>query len=127
MTFSGFSFIITFGIIYGEILTFDYINPAPDIIECIDGSTDCVISCINRNVCRSKHMHCHRTSTNSTCTINLIADDSASFASIYTHQSLNVHINVIGWMSCRFYEIYAHEQLGSKLYIYVLGDFGMSW
>ena len=118
MTLLGFAFIVAFYIISGEVLTLDS-KSAPNIIECTDSSTDCVINCINSYVCISKHIHCHRTSTNSICKINLTAASSALYASIYTHQSSTVYINVIGDQGCFNCKIYAHEQLGSKLYIYV--------
>ena len=73
--------------LFEEILTFDDSNSNPDVIECIDDSTGCVINCINTDVCKSKHVHCHRTSTNSMCKINLTAAYGAPSASIYTHQS----------------------------------------
>ena len=126
MVSSYIAWIIAFEIIiiYGEILTFDN-NSSADIIECTDGSTDCVINCINNQICQYKEIHCHRTSTISTCTINLIGNYSAENASIYTHQSPIVYINVIGRYACEECKVYAHEQLGSQLYIYVPGDSGM--
>ena len=121
----AFAFIITFETItYGEILTFNT-DSAPDIIECIDGSTDCIINCMNYGSCEFKQIHCHRTSTTSICKINLIGQVSARNASIYTHQSPNVEMNVQDSHSCINCKIYAHEQIGSKLYIYVPGTSGM--
>ena len=84
-----------------------------------------IINCINSYVCISKHIHCHHTSTNSICKINLIAKYSAIYASIYAHQSPMVYINVISNKSCFNCKIYAHEQLGSKLYIHVPSTLGM--
>ena len=125
MTLSGFAFIFIFRIIFGEILTFNDRRSVPDIIECTDASTDCIINCMNTDVCTFRSIHCHRTSTNSICKINLTDRSSARFTSLYTHQSPIVYINVIGDRSCRNCKIYAHEQLGSKLYIYVVGNLGM--
>ena len=42
MTLSGFALIVAVEIMYAEILNFDDSNPAPDIIECTDVSTNCV-------------------------------------------------------------------------------------
>ena len=99
MNLFGFAFIVTFEMLHGGILTFDA-NYGYDIFEGTNGSTDCVVNCINSDICISKQMHCHRTSTTSTCEINLTAEYSAEFASIYTHQSPIVYINAIGHGSC---------------------------
>ena len=123
--FVAFAFIAAFeAIIYGEILTFNT-DSAPDIIECTDGSTDCVINCMTYRICKSKQIHCHRTSTTSICKINVIDELSAQNAIIYTHHSPSVEMNVQGWYGCVNCTIYAHEQIGSKLYIYVPGTLGM--
>ena len=100
MTLSAFAFIVAFEILYGEILTFKDSHSTPDIVECTDGSTECVINCLNTVVCRYKHIHFHRTSTNSICKINLSGSMSAQNASIFTHQSPIVSINVTGHSGC---------------------------
>ena len=113
-------FIVAFGIIYAEILNYNT-QSTSNIIECTDGSTNCVINCASSSVCATKQLHCHGTSRTSTCTINLNGPVSAEYASIHAHQSRIVYINVTALYGCHQCKIHAHEQLGSKLHIYVDG------
>ena len=125
MTSLGVAFTVTFAtMIYSETLTVDN-DYSLDIIECKDAFTDCIIYCINNRVCEYKQIHCHRTSTTSICKINLNGAGSARYASIYTHHSPLVYINILDIWGCESCIIYAHEQLGSKLYVYGPGYSGM--
>ena len=103
-----------------ETITFDTSGSAPNIIQCVDPSTDCVINCQYNSICRFKHIHCHNESTTASCRINLINANAARDAFIYTHKSPIVYINVIGSAGCYNTIIYAHQS-NAKLYFYVTG------
>ena len=114
-------------IINGEILTYDTVNSAPNIIECMDPYTDCVVNCVSDAVCRHKQIHCHRNSTTSKCKINLIGTNSGRNIYIFTHKSPIIYLNVLGLYSCYQSEVFAYGTLGAKLYVYVTADQGMRY
>ena len=81
-----------------EILTFNT-DSAPDVIECTDGSTDCVINCNKHRSGESKQMQCHLTSETSIYKINLIGQISAENAFIYIHKSPSVEMKLKALMA----------------------------
>ena len=102
----------------GEVLVYNASNTAPDIIQCLNPSSDCIINCIGDEICEHKEIHCHNKSTTSICKINFNGTRNASNAVIYTHTSPIVFINAIGDDACLQSVIYGHETINTKLYVY---------
>ena len=102
----------------GETLVYDATNTPPDIIQCLDTSSECIVNCVSHRICSYKEIHCHNKSTTSQCNINFDGYQSGSYALIYTHTSPIVLINATGDFALQQSVIYGHETMNTKLYVY---------
>ena len=101
----------------GETLVYNAANTPPDIIQCLDPSSKCIINCIGVGICSYKEIHCHIKSRNSICNINFDGYHSGFYVSIYTHTSPIVFINATGDEALGQSEVQAHETVNTKLHI----------
>eukprot|EP01084_Bolivina_argentea_P149807 261668_1 len=104
-----------------EVLTFTNSNiPSSDIIQCQDAYSPCVINCNSPYVCSNHELHCHSTSQLA-CTINLNANYTAPYATVYAHLSSIITLTCSYQYCGQNSAVHAYERLGTQLSIDVTG------
>eukprot|EP01083_Nonionella_stella_P304152 1055643_1 len=104
-----------------EVLTFTNSNiPSSDIIQCQDAYSPCVINCNSPYVCSNHELHCHSTSPLA-CTINLNANYTAPYATVYAHLSSIITLTCSYQYCGQNIVVHAYERLGTQLSIDVTG------
>eukprot|EP01083_Nonionella_stella_P278198 945972_1 len=90
------------------------------IIQCQDADSPCVINCNSSHVCSNHELHCHSTSQLA-CTINLNANYTAPYATVYAHLSSIITLTCSYQYCGQNIVVHAYERLGTQLFIDVTG------
>ena len=109
-----------------ETLVYDASKTPPDVIQCLDESSECIIHCIGNAICFKKEIHCHKKSTISICKVSFNGSLSGQKALIYTHTSPVVFINATGRYAFVQGVIYGHETMNTELYVYAITPYSMT-